>query len=86
MTAPATLLAVVSKSHGAARRCPRAEPAITAITSAVNCLFSRRAAESAETEYAYEYDEIGNWLTSLDLGTNRAQRGSELVDAVALIQ
>jgi len=37
--------------------------------------FSRGAAESAETEYAYEYDDIGNWLTSLDLGTNRALGG-----------
>ena len=31
---------------------------------------SRRGAESAE-EYAYQYEDIGNRLSSLDLGTNR---------------
>ena len=31
---------------------------------------SRRGAESAE-EYAYQYEDIGNRITSTDLGTNR---------------
>ena len=38
---------------------------------------SRRAAERAE-EYAYQYDDIGNRLSSLDLGTNRTYTANAL--------
>ena len=39
---------------------------------AAGLIYSRRGAESAEiTEYAYAYDDIGNRLSSLDIGTNR---------------
>ena len=31
-------------------------------------VFSRGAAEGAENDFAYEYDDIGNRMTSLDLG------------------
>ena len=35
-------------------------------------------AESAEIEYAYEYDDIGNRMTSFDLGTNRTYIANNL--------
>ena len=38
---------------------------------------SRRGAESAE-EYAYQYDDIGNRITSTDLGTNRTYTANGL--------
>lgn len=42
-------------------------------------IYSRRGAESAEiTEYAYAYDDIGNRLSSLDLGTNRTYTANSL--------
>ncbi|MBQ9431884.1 MAG: RHS repeat protein [Kiritimatiellae bacterium] len=42
-------------------------------------IYSRRGAESAEiTEYAYAYDDIGNRLSSLDLGTNRTYTANNL--------
>ncbi len=41
-------------------------------------VFSRRDAEGAENDYAYQYDDIGNRITSLDLGTNRVYSANEL--------
>ncbi len=42
-------------------------------------IYSRRGAESAEiTEYAYAYDDIGNRLSSLDLGTNHTYTANNL--------
>ena len=38
---------------------------------------SRRAAERTE-EYAYQYDDIGNRITSLDLGTNHTYTANSL--------
>jgi len=43
----------------------------------VGMISSRRAAERAE-EYAYQYDDIGNRLSSLDLGTNRTYTANAL--------
>ena len=40
-------------------------------------IYSRRGAETAE-EYAYRYDDIGNRLSSLDLGTNRTYMANAL--------
>ncbi len=34
--------------------------------------------QSSATEYAYSYDDIGNRITSLDLGTNRVYSANEL--------
>ena len=41
-------------------------------------VFSRGDAEGAENDFAYEYDNIGNRLTSLDLGTNRTYIANNL--------
>jgi len=41
-------------------------------------IFSRGDAEGAENDFAYEYDDIGNRLTSLDLGTNRTYIANNL--------
>ena len=38
---------------------------------------SRRAAERAE-DYAYQYDDIGNRITALDLGTNHTYTANSL--------
>lgn len=37
---------------------------------------SRRDAEGAENEFEYNYDDIGNRLSSFDLGTNRLFYGT----------
>ena len=37
-----------------------------------------RASMPVVTEYAYQYDDIGNRITSLDLGTNRVYSANEL--------
>ena len=43
-------------------------------------IYSRRRAESAEiTEYAYAYDDIGNRLSSLDLGAEREYAANGLI-------
>ena len=41
-------------------------------------VFSRGAAEGVENDFAYEYDDIGNRMTSLDLGTNRTYIANNL--------
>ena len=37
-----------------------------------------RGSQSSATEYAYSYDDIGNRITSLDLGTNRTYTANNL--------
>ena len=41
-------------------------------------VFSRRDAEGAENEFEYNYDDIGNLITSFDLGTNRIYTANNL--------
>ena len=40
--------------------------------------------QPSATEYAYSYDDIGNRLTSLDLGTNRVYSDNELNQYTAI--
>ena len=47
-------------------------------------IFSRRGAENAEDEFVYSYDDIGNRITSFDLGTNRTYIANNLNQYVSI--
>ena len=47
-------------------------------------IFSRRGAENAEDEFVYSYDDIGNRITSFDLGTNHTYIANNLNQYVSI--